>query len=429
MVKGRGIFYGWWIIATGFLILFLGAGIGFYSFGVLLKPLMNEFGWSRGVASLGQSIYFFSSGVTGFFVGRLVGRYSVKKIVFIGAGVSGICFLLLSLTPDLWYFYLLYFVIGSGMGGAGMVSVMVTISKWFTRKRGTAMGIATAGIAVGAMVLTPTVGMVVENFGWRVAYLFLGSIVLLIDLPIAAFVLRANPEEMGLLPDGDQLAVAKPNATTKLPATNRIGTATGAGQVGLSSALRSLPLWLLCLGFGLVQLSEMSIMLHEASFITDMGIPVTTAAAALGFTGGVGGLGKLAFGWLADKLSTRYVTILCFAVQLAGVLILMQTNSMAMVWLFVVVFGFSMGGAVTLIPLTIGDIFGATSLGTLFGLVNLVVSLCSLFGPSLAGFIFDARGSYDLVFIIASILYIISITAVYFAFGANPKMVKSAVKA
>lgn len=426
MTRGKRPFYGWWITAAAFGIFFVMAGTGFYSFGVLLKPLMNAFGWSRGTASIAQSIYLLMAAVSGLLVGKLMERHSVRKIVLVGAIVAGASFLLLSLTTNLWYLYVMYFFLGIGLGGgAGLVPVSVALSNWFTRRRGTAIGIATAGIALGAMILVPLIATIAQHFGWRASYIFMGLVVFAIDIPLAVLILKTSPEEMGLLPDGDRRPEQKEDPIASPASASVVEASSSPEPSGRATWMRSLPLWLLCLGFALAQIGEMSILIHEVSFITDIGISATAAATALGFTGGMGGIGKIAFGWLTDKVSARYVTMLCFLLQLMGVFILMRTSTVAMVWLFVIVFGFAMGGMVTLMPLAIADLFGIGRFGVIYGFVHLVVVGCATAGPTFAGFVFDATGSYSIVFTAFAIMYAISVVTVYFAWGFNPRPVRS----
>lgn len=406
--------------------MFVQAGVGFYSFGVLLKPLMNELGLSRGMVSVAQSIFLFTGAAIGLFLPRLVERYGVKRIVLLGAVTGGTSFFLLSLMNSSWHLYILYCFLGLGLGGgAGIIPPAMAISNWFLRRKGTAMGIAMAGIALGAMILAPLVGLVIEGFGWRTAYISMGLVVFIVDIPLALLVLRMSPQEMGLLPDGD-----KPREIMEVPTGESPGTpvakSTGAPEQRSSSIdFKSLPLWFLSIGLALAHIGESSILTHEVPFITDIGIPVTMAATALGFTGGIGGIGKVTFGWLADRLSTRYVLILCFGLQLVGVLILLRTHTMAMVWLFVVVFGFAMGGVVTLIPLAVWNRFGMSNFGVTYGFVNFVATIGSTAGPLFAGFMFDATGSYSVVFTIFAITYAVSIVAIYFTWGRGPRPIRN----
>jgi len=184
-------------------------------------------------------------------------------------------------------------------------------------------------------------------------------------------------------------------------------------------------LWLLCIGMGTCLIGEMSIMNHEAAFITDMGIPAAQAAAAISFTGGMGAIGKITFGRLCDKLSARYVIILCFLLQFIGILILKQTTTMNMVWLFVIVFGFSMGGFVTLQPLAVRNLFGKTNFAMILGFSSLIINVLGTAGPPFAGFIYDTTGSYHTAFNVFTITYIIAAILVYFAWGRKPQPLRN----
>jgi len=422
MIRRQGLFYGWWIVAAALGLMFLTGGTGFYTYSVLLKPLMAEFGWTRAATSAAQSIYFAVYGAAGVLFGKLIQRYSIRKIVFLGVLIKGTAFLLLSLTSSIWYLYIIYFFVGLGTGAAGMVPLATLVSNWFIRRRGMAMGITMAGIALGAMLIVPTVSFIVESFGWRTAFIFMGLIYYLGGIPLALFVLKTKPEEMGVLPDGEE-----PSEIKKVPArasTTR-STITGTETGRATTLLKGLPIWLLSGGFFLAMGGQMGILVHEAPFITDMGVSAMTAAVALGFTGGMGGIGKVSLGWLTDRLSTRYVVLLCFTIQIVGVLILMRTHTMAMLWLFVVVFGFGMGGTVALMPLAVGDRFGLAPFGVVFGIVNFLHTIGSTMGPLFAGYVFDVTGSYSFAFTTFLATYIVAIVAIYFTWGTDPKPIRS----
>ena len=422
MIRGPRIFYGWWIVVAALGLMVLTAGSGFYSYSVLFKPLIEEFGWTRAATSVAQSIFFITYGASGMLAGKLIERYSVKKIVFLAVLIKGTAFLLLSQTSNLWYLYIMYFIAGLGSGGIGTVVLATVVSNWFIKKRGMAMGITTAGIALGAMIIVPIVGFIVESFGWRLAFVFIGLLFYIGGIPLALFVLKQRPEEIGLLPDGEKPSEAR---EVRVEANGAISTTTATEKGRLNTLLKGLPIWLLSGGFFFGIAGEMGILVHEVPFITDMGIPATAAAVALGFTGGMGGIGKVVLGWLTDKLSSRYVVLLCFTIQIVGVLILVQARTMAVLWLFVVVFGFGMGGAAALIPLAVGDRFGLASFGVVFGIVNFLQTVGAAVGPSFAGYVFDITGSYSFAFTTFIVTYIAAIILIYYAWGLNPIPVKS----
>jgi MFS transporter, OFA family, oxalate/formate antiporter len=178
---------------------------------------------------------------------------------------------------------------------------------------------------------------------------------------------------------------------------------------------------LICFGFAFAAIGWGVVATQEVSFITDLNISATLAASAFGFTFGISGISSLASGWLADRLSSRYVSILFALIVIAGMLVLLQAETMSEIWIFVVLFGLGIGAIGTLLPIVIRDAFGSTHFSALFGFANVIFVIGFAFGAPLAGFIFDATGSYHLVFVIVSAFYVLAILAIYFAFGIRPK--------
>ncbi len=411
MRRNKDVFYGWWIVLVIFTMWF---ALPASPFVVILKLLMNQFQIGRGPISIIPSIYFISGGISSFFVGRLLEHRDPRKFMLWGAVSGGICFLLGSLANSLWYLYAIYFFLGVGLNGfAGAIPVITLLSKWFNRRRGQVIGLGFAGASLGSLAITPLVALIAQNFGWRATYIFAGSLLLAIHIPLVLFVIRNSPEEMGLLPDGVKAAIKTTIDSNDPPADSiRPGTR-------LFPLLKSRPLWLICLGFAFIALGNQAIMQHALSFYTDMGISATLAATAFGLTVALGGVGGLISGWLADRLRPRYVSMIFLTLATGGVFILMRTNTVLMVWLFVVVYGISYGVAGVLLPLVIRDIFGAANFSSIFGLVNIVFMGGFALGVPLAGFIFDATGSYSRVFIIVAILYLTALVAIYFVGGAK----------
>jgi sugar phosphate permease len=421
MLRGPRLFYGWWIVIAALVLTVLTTGAGFYSYSVFFKPLMGEFGWTRAATSIAQSIYSITYGASGVLAGRLIERYSIKRIVLFGVLVEGTSFLLLSLISNLWHLYIIYFILGMGTGGVGMVILATVVSHWFVKRRGIAMGITVAGMSLGALIIVPIVGVIVASLGWRLAFVFMGLLFYAGGIPIALFVLKKRPQEMGLLPDGEKPSIID----SPIIATPAISTAAVVEKGSLTALFKNRSIWLLSASFFLAYAGENAILIHEVPIVTDMGIPATAAAVALGFTGGVGGVGKVVLGWLTDKISTRYMVMICFTIQIMGVLILRQVHTMAVLWLFVLVFGFGMGGAAALVPLAVGDRFGIASFGIVFGIVNFLGNIGSAIGPFFAGYIFDVTGGYSLAFSTFIMTYAAAILIVYCTWGLNPRPIKS----
>jgi sugar phosphate permease len=418
MNKGKKLFYGWWIVIVAAVMT---ATSCWTLLSIVLKQLMEQFGTGRGEVSLAQSIAIITGGVAGMLVGKLLSRYKPRAFMLWGSVISGACLLLLSQSPCLWYFYVFSLISGIAVGCNGVIVTFTLLSKWFTRQWGIAVGIAQAGGYLGIMAITPLVGFIAENLGWRASYLFVGSLVLAVNVPLILFVTKDSPQVMGLLPDGD-----KPEDITSPAGDNPLSqtateSASVAGNTGLLSSLKNPAFGLICICFVFIGIGYSVVTTHEVAFITDMKVSATAAASALGFTVGLTAVASLAVGWLANRLSSRYVAILFSILAVAGMLILLRADTMPKVWLFVVLFGLGVGASGTLLPIVTRDIFGAANFSALFGFSNVSYVAGFAIGAPLAGFIFDATGSYHAVFLIVTAIYTGAILAIYFAFGANPK--------
>jgi len=410
MKNGNKLFYGWWIVTAITIISFTTAAT---PFSVVLKQLMQEFNSGRGMVSLAPSISMIAGGITGIVVGRLLKTRKPKIFMLYGAIIGGLSLLLISIAHSLWTLYVFFFLLGVAVGGITMISMFSLLSKWFTRKWGTAVGFATAGGAVGNMAITPLYALIMNTFGWRATYVLSGLLVLLIDIPLICFVLKDSPESMGLYSDGIKTNI--PEESETIPREN-------AGvKLTISDYLKRFPLWLIGISLALVAIGDNAVMQHQVSFLTDMNISTTIAASALGFTFGISIIAKLGSGWLADRISTRYVTILFLILEVAGIFVLMKANTISKVWLFVVIYGLGAGAAGTLMPLIIREVFGSAYFSILFSFANILYTAGAVIGIPLAGFIFDATASYSMVFVIVASAYMAAILGIYIAFGINPK--------
>ena len=388
----RGLFYGLWIVAGCFVLLFVYAGAGFYSFSIFIKPLEEQFGWNRAAISFTMSIYMILAGLVGPFVGQLIESYGPKKIMTYFALVTGVCFILVSFTASLWYFYVSYALLAIGTTGIGFIPVSSVLARWFTRRRGTAIGFAMVGMAAGGLVIAPLAGHITYQFGWQVTFVFLGLLVWVLALPVTLFVIKNSPAEMGLMPDGDELQTTE-GPDSGATAANASPTAGMEGWP-LRAALRTRAFFWLVLTFFLASLAQMGMLQHQVPLIVEAGISEAVAVTALGLTAGLGGLGKLSFGWITEILPIHYAAILCFGMQALGVFVLLNAHDMTLIWVYVVIFGFAMGGVIVLLPLAVVHFFGLAAFGVIIGMVSLINALGCASGTLISGLIYDYLGSY-----------------------------------
>jgi len=405
----KKVFYGWYIVAACFSFCLLFAGAGFYSFSIFIKPIETEFGWSRSAISLTMSIYLIIGGLMGPVFGKLVQRFGPRRVMLVSAIAAGTCFMAVSLTRSLGYFYTVYALLAVSVSGIGVIPVSSLLSNWFARRRGTAIGLAMVGISAGGLLLAPCVGLITELYGWKASFLGIGLLVWGIALPLVIWVIKNKPAQLGLHPDGRRGG----SQAADLSATDGGAEPDGwpAGPV-----LRGRSFWCVFSAFFLAPLAQMGVLQHQVPMIMATGTSEAMAAAVLGATAGIGGLGKLSFGRLSESVAFRTVVLLCFGLQALAVVILLYTSNMAMVWTYAVLFGFSMGGVVVLMPLVVGHYWGLRAYGVLLGVIWVANALGGSIGTYMSGLIYDLLGSYHTALYLFAGAYLAAIL-IFFAAG------------
>src|SRR3972149_6595140 len=246
-----GVFYGWIVVGGLVMISTVASGTGQYTFGVFVKPFMEEFLASRAAVSATVSIYWIGMGLSGPFMGRLMDAYGPRKIILLAGVLNTITLVFLSLSTALWHVYALYAMKSLAHSAIATVGIGALVSRWFFEKRGMAMGFGVTSFGLGGLLLIPLTGYLIPQIGWRMVYLTLAVMVIVVTLPIATFVLKNTPEEMGLFPDGknDPIAPKAQLAVTPLSQSSQLeGSA-------LHRALRTASFWFLAVAFFLVGMS------------------------------------------------------------------------------------------------------------------------------------------------------------------------------
>lgn len=393
------VFYGWWIVLASMLALAVGGGVYWQGFGVFFLPLAREFSTTRAALSGAVSISQLEGGMLGPIGGYLTDRYGPRSMMLAGAAIMGLGFLAMSQVRSLAAFYAVFvLMISVGMSVGIRVPALVAPSNWFVRRRGTAVGLATSGAGLGG-VFVPALGWLIATVGWRSTSALAGGLVLAACLPLA-LVMRRPPEHYGLLPDGDS-----PNARSaadpgdEAPQTGTQAAAISEAQYSLMDALRTPVFWLLSLAFGLRQLVVGAIGLHLVPYLEDTGVRPELAATVLGVTAVTSVLGRLGFGWLADRLEKRFVMGSSMALVALGAFILPSVTEWWHLAGFVAVYAVGWGGGATLMFAVRADYFGRRAFGTISGMMDFVQMFGLVLGPLVAGLVFDIVGSYRPAFV------------------------------
>ena len=399
-------FYGWVIVAVSTILLTMQAGI-FYSFGVFFKPIAADFGWNRALTSGVHSVLMLSHGFSSALMGWLADRFGPVKVMVFCAFAIGVGLILTSQTSALWQFYITYgLLVGMGTSG-GMPITTGTTARWFVKRRGLALGIVSAGVGLGTLIVLPMTERLIAAFTWSGAYFILGLAAWVV-MTLSALFLRRDPEGMGYQAYG----VSRPLAEADADDSSEINYAASDSGISLQAAVRTRPLWLLSFAFLLFSFCLQMIMVHLVNYATDLGITPLVAATLLSVVGIGSMLGRLAMGAASDRIGSSNALAICCLVLSISILWLVFTKELWMFYIFAIVFGFAYGGEVPQMAALVGRLFGLRSVAALVGIVLGGTSMGGALGSWVGGRIFDVTGSYQIAFTIAVVVSVAALILV-----------------
>ncbi|MBI4247713.1 MAG: MFS transporter [Candidatus Rokubacteria bacterium] len=386
-------FYGWVVAAGAFLVLFVAYGAQ-YSFGVFFSALLEEFGWRRASLAGAFSLYAFAYCVFGFPAGRLTDLWGPRVVIaagglFLGSALAG-----MALVSALWQPYVLYGVVAALGMSTAYVPCNATVVKWFVRRRGVAVGIASSGASVGTFALPPLAQILIDAIGWRGAYVVFGAGVLVV-LSLIALIMRRDPESLGLHPDG---APAPP-----------VAAGTADRSLPLGRAVRTPAFWLLGAAFTATWIPVFIPLVHLAQWTRDLGFTPFQAASAISALGVGAVAGRLVMGALSDRLGRKIVVAAAMALQALAFGGFAGARDLWLIYATAFVFGYSYGAISTLFTAIVGDFFGREHAGTLVGVLFALAGSMGGWGPLIAGVIYDATGGYGPAFWLAAGLNLLAV--------------------
>jgi MFS family permease len=345
-----------------------------YSFAVFLRPMAEEFGWSRQAMAMAFGVAPLVGAVGSPVAGYLVDRLGARRIVLPSLVVAGLALAARAyVEPPFWHLAALFAVTGLGAGGASPIAYARLVSSWFDERRGLALGVAIAGSALGAMLHPPLAQVLIDRVGWRNAYLILGAVILGVGVPVVARFVRPTIR-------------SAPGVGSSVPRVD-----TGATlRHGLTSRL----FWVLFAVLLVDSLANSSITIHLPAMLTDRGIPAAHGAMALSAMGAAAIAGRLATGWLLDRVFAIYVSVSLLLASAVGVFVLTSADSVAAGAFGAALVGFGMGGEGDVTPYLLSRYFGLRSFSTLYGGMFTATAVAWAIGPTLMGRTHDATGSY-----------------------------------
>ncbi len=412
MIKNRGFFYGWWIVAAGFFLTFAGIGILINTYGVFFRGIIQDTGFSRAGLGLYFTLFSLAVVISSPITGRLFVKFNTQVVLSVCLTAAGLTFISFSLADKLWHFYLLGIILGIFGAGTSTLPASILITNWFKEKRGTAIGIAFTGSGIGGMISNPLAQYLIGNFGWRTAYVVLGILFLAVTLPFSLFVIRLHPSEKGLLPFGES--------------TETVDGESNASGRGLSTseAAKSPLFWLLGAAMFMSCLIIVGVQNNVPIFLQDMGHTATFASTIMAVYMGVLVLGKMLLGQILDRFGAKAGIAFSIVMFTAASAALINGRSPV----FAVVFALMLAMATpvsTVYPSYVtGHLFGSLDYGPIYGIQAVFLSLGMAFAMPITGTAFEKTGSLVPVWYFFIIIALILLVLLLFILGRQPGLEK-----
>jgi MFS family permease len=394
----KPLYYGWIMLAAVVFVMLAGSGIRAV-FGVFIKPIEAEFGWSRAQLSGAAALSLFVLGAVGPMVGWLADVWGPRRVMLLATAILGAGTVLSSFVGHLWQFYISAgLLMAMGAGGLGMATSSTVAARWFVARRGLILGILGGAMSAGQMLIVPMAMVIIRLYGWRASFLWLGVGVLVLALPLILAFVRDDPADKGLKPYG-------------------AGTAAGAAfggvkderRVPVSEAMGVPAFWLLAVTFFVCGYTSNGLVLtHLVPHAAEHGFSEMHAAQALGLMGAMNIVGTVASGWICDRFGRKGPLAFYYGVRGLSLIFLLYVWNVPSLHVFAAIFGLNYISTVPPTTTLTANIFGRLSVGALSGWIFFSHQVGSAIGAWAGGAIFDATGSYAWAFLSAAVLAFIA---------------------
>lgn len=394
------LFYGWVVLAATFVLCLVIYGIR-NSFGVFFTSIESEFELSRVATSGVFSVYMILYAFVAVLGGWALDRYGPRVIVFLMGVFTGLSLVLTGQARLPWQLYITYgllFAIGTG---ASYTTLMSTVSRWFDRKRGLALGIAGSGIGLGIVVMAPLSAYLISKYDWRMAFVLLGLLAWLVICSLSLLV-KKDPSDIEALPDG---AKAGPVETV---VHGNMDVRLSPPGFSIGQALRTRSFWFLGISWVLWSACMHLVFTHIVPYATDTGISSVEASGILGLIGLVSIPARLIAGVVSDRIGRKVSAVVCALLQVAAMIWLIWSQETWMLYVFATVYGLGYGGFDPPTVALVGDTFGVRNIGMMMGVLGFGWAIGAAAGPALGGFIYDVNGDYSLAFLIGGLIMLVS---------------------
>ncbi|MBN7819661.1 MFS transporter [Bowmanella yangjiangensis] len=396
----QNLYYGWWIVLAAIIGLAFGYSVIAMSFGTFIKAFEADFGWSRGQISFGSTVIGITAILFFPYVGTLVDKYGVKRILVPSTLLFGFTIAAMSLlTPSIWHLYAMCVLIPILGAGTAPLTYSRLLVSWFNKKRGLALGIGLSGVGLGTTLVPFIASYFMSHYSWREAYIAIGVIVVLLVLPIAKFLVRETPADMGLAVDG--VAEQQTEAVTSSAAKPLIGFTA-------KEALGQRTFWLMVASFVITGLTTSTVLVHLVPMMMDRGMNLQEAVGTFAYLGISIVGGRLLAGYLMDKFFAPYVVVFFMLGPVIGLAAFAMGASGQSAALCTALIGIAIGAEFDVMAYFTSRYFGHRSFGAIYGYGYSGFKIGASVGPLIMGLAYDALGRYTEVLWAMSVVMLLS---------------------
>ena len=395
------VYYGWIIVAALFIILTFTSGLGFYNHSVILKAMTDQRGFSGSLASSAISLFFLTSGLAGLWISGLIEKYDTRMIMGVGGVLASLCLALLGHVTSVGELYVLYVLFGIGFSASSMLPATTLVARWFQKKRALALSIASTGLSVGGIVITPFSAILVGSEGLAISGYWFSAAYFIGVVPLSVLALRSRPYGSG---DENETGSNREvrHRLQEARTTRKRGQPVTEDGIPFSTAFRDTFFWGMSLAYLFVMLAQVGAIAHQYGLIHEKlgGAREALALSILPLSSIVGRLGG---GYFLDRLSMRNFTGLMMAIQALSLTGLALITNEWMLMLGLAAFGLSVGNLLMLQPLILTQVYGLRNYSRIYSVSNLLTTLGVALGPGLMGLIWSVSAGYDKPFLLAGV--------------------------
>lgn len=392
------VFYGWYILAACFFLLFFQAGARF-SFGIMFKPMMTQLGWDRASISLVFFVNMIIFALTLSVAGKLYDRWGPKWVIFVSTLFLSVGYGGISFVSTLWEFHLYYGILAAiGMGGASVPLIAALMSKWFEHRRGLVISLALSGNCIGQFVLVPVFSGLVSAFGWRTSCMITALCIFTVNTILALFVIKAEPGNSDLTYGGRQ----NPAGHRKMAGS--AGSVPGTRDLNLKQAMQTAPFWQYLVVMFVCGSGDFLVTAHLVPMVTDFNISPSIAANMLAWFGLLSMGGILVAGPVSDRIGNKIPIALSFALRLVLWALILTHQNLYTFYIFAAMFGFTFLITAPLTTTLVGKLYGFSHIGLISGFITMIHHMGGGLWVYIGGWSHDITASYQWSFIVSAVM-------------------------